>query len=75
MCVWCLGFSGLLLKTYELWSKLLKGSYIADNGKENGSYYLGFRVKGLGIRVQGLGSKLLKEGYIGDYIWNYYRGC
>ena len=26
-----------------------------DNGKENGNYYLGFRVWGLGFRVQGLG--------------------
>ena len=31
-------------------------------------------IWGLGFRIQGLGSKLLKGGYIGDYIWDYYRG-
>ena len=28
-----------------------------DNGKENGNYYLGFRVWCLGFRVQGLGAR------------------
>ena len=36
-----------------------------DNGKENGNYYLGFRVLGLNS---------LKRGYMGDYIGDYYRG-
>ena len=34
-----------------------------DNGKENGNYYLGFRVYSLNS---------LKGGYIGDYIGEYY---
>ena len=31
-------------------SKILMGLY-RDNGKENGNYHLGFRVRGLGFRV------------------------
>ena len=33
-----------------------------------------YRVEGLGFNIQGLGSKLLKGGYIGFYLLEYYRG-
>ena len=31
----------------------LHEGYIGVDRKENGNYYLGFRVKGLGLRVEG----------------------
>ena len=34
-----------------------------DNGKENGNYYLGFRVWGFECRVQGLGFRVWSFGF------------
>ena len=33
-----------------------------------------YGLQGLGLRVEGLGSKLLKGGYMEDYIGEYVRG-
>ena len=45
---------GLGLMENQMETSIIFGLY-RDNGKENGHYYLGFRVQGLGFRVQGLG--------------------
>ena len=63
----------------ELESTLLKGGLYrglhtdndkedTDNGKEDGKYYLEFRV-------QGSGSKLLEGGFVGDPIVDSIWGC
>ena len=34
----------------------------------------GYLGDNIGFRIEGLGSELLKGGYVGDYIVDYYRG-
>ena len=35
---------GLGFRVWGLYGGILYGGYIGDNGKENGNYYLGYRV-------------------------------
>ena len=48
---WGLGFRvGPFKGIYRDYIGVILGLY-GDNGKENGNYYVGFRVSGLGFRV------------------------